>query len=66
MAALYKFINDEYTDDLTYLDLRVPVTGRTPTSICLRENITSHLVADDYWGISSHDVFFRTGSGAGN
>lgn len=58
-AILYNYINDEYTDDTTYLGSARTSHGAHPYMNLFEGNVTSHITADDFWGTSSHDVFYR-------
>jgi hypothetical protein len=59
IAVLYNYIDDDYTDDLTYLGSARANHGAHPYMNLYEGNIYSHIVADSYWGSSSHNVFFR-------
>jgi len=59
IAILYNYIDDLYTDDLTYLGSARTSHGAHPYMNLLEGNVASHVTADDYWGTSSHFVFFR-------
>ncbi len=59
IAVLYNYIDDEYTDDLTYLGSASTSHGAHPYMSLWEGNIMSHVAADDFWGSSSHFVFFR-------
>jgi hypothetical protein len=72
-AILYNYIDDDYTDDLTYLGSARTSHGAHPYMNLWEGNVISHFAADDFWGSSSHFVFFRnwlwgdeTGSGVPN
>jgi hypothetical protein len=58
-AVLYNYVDDEYTDDTTYLGSARTSHGAHPYFNLWEGNIISHVAADDYWGTSSHFVFFR-------
>jgi len=58
-AILYNYADDGYTDDLTYFASGRTSHGGHPYFNLFEGNITSHIAADDFWGSSSHDVFFR-------
>lgn len=58
-AILYNYIDDEYTDDLTYLGSARTSHGAHPYMNLWEGNVASHVAADDFWGSSSHFVFFR-------
>ena len=59
VVLLYNYIDDLYTDDLTYLGSARTSHGGHPYMNLLEGNIASHITADDFWGSSSHFVFFR-------
>ncbi|HSS99672.1 MAG TPA: glycosyl hydrolase family 28-related protein, partial [Terriglobales bacterium] len=59
IAILYNYVDDDYTDDLTYLGSARVNHGAHPYMNLYEGNIYSHLTADNYWGSSSHNVFFR-------
>ena len=59
VVFLYNYIDDNYTDDLTYLGSARTSHGAHPYMNLLEGNIASHIAADDFWGSSSHFVFFR-------
>jgi len=59
IVALYNYIDDDYTDDLTYLGSARTAHGAHPYMNLLEGNVVSHITADNYWGTSSHFVFFR-------
>ena len=59
IAILYNYIDDDYTDDLTYLGSARANHGAHPYMNLYEGNIYSHITADSYWGSSSHNVFFR-------
>jgi hypothetical protein len=52
-------MDDMYTDDLTYLASARTSHGAHPFMNLFEGNIISHIAADDFWGTSSHFVFFR-------
>jgi hypothetical protein len=58
-AMLYNYMDDQYTDDLTYLGSARTSHGAHPYMNLWEGNIVSSFAADDYWGTSSHFVFFR-------
>jgi hypothetical protein len=58
-AVLYNYIDDNYTNDLTYLGNSCYNHGAHPYMNLFEGNIISHIVADDTWGSSSHCVVFR-------
>ena len=59
IAILYNYIDDDYTDDTSYLGSARVNHGAHPYMNLYEGNIYSHLTADSYWGSSSHNVFFR-------
>jgi hypothetical protein len=59
IAVLYNYIDDNYTDDLSYLGSARTNHGGHPMFNLYEGNHISHLEADDVWGSSSHIVFFR-------
>jgi hypothetical protein len=59
VAVLYNYMDDMYTDDLTYLASARTSHGAHPFMNLFEGNIISHVAADDFWGTSSHFVFFR-------
>jgi hypothetical protein len=58
-AVLYNYLDDLYTDDPTYLGSARTSHGAHPFMNLWEGNIASHVAADDFWGTSSHFVFFR-------
>jgi hypothetical protein len=58
-AILYNYVDDDYTDDLTYLGSARTNHGAHPYMNLFEGNVISHITADSYWGSSSHNVFFR-------
>lgn len=58
-AVLYNYFDDMYTDDTTYLASARTSHGAHPYMNLFEGNVISHIAADDFWGTSSHDVFFR-------
>jgi hypothetical protein len=58
-AVLYNYIDDNYTDDLTYLGSARTAHGAHPFMNLFEGNVISHIAADNFWGTSSHFVFFR-------
>ena len=69
-AVLYNYMDDNFTDDLSYLGSARTSHGAHPYMNLFEGNIISHIAADNFWGTSSHFVFFRnwlwgdeTGSG---
>ena len=59
IAILYNYIDDQYTDDLSYLGNSRTNHGAHPYMNLLEGNIISAIMSDDIFGSSSHDVFFR-------
>jgi len=59
IAFLYNYVDDGYTDDLTYLASARFDHGAHPFMDLYEGNIYSHLVADEAWGTSSHMVLYR-------
>ena len=59
VAFLYNYIDDDYTDDLTYLGNATSDHGPHPFMNLFEGNVISHIVADNVWGSSSHNVWFR-------
>jgi hypothetical protein len=59
IVLLYNYVDDGYTDDLTYLASSRFDHGAHPFMNLYEGNIYSHLVADEAWGTSSHNVIFR-------
>jgi hypothetical protein len=59
VVFLYNYIDDDYTDDLSYLGSPYSNHGAHPYMNLFEGNIISHFVADNYWGSSSHTVLFR-------
>jgi hypothetical protein len=59
VAVLYNYIDDLYTDDLTYLGSARTSHGAHPYMNLFEGNVASHIAGDDFLGSSSHAVFFR-------
>lgn len=59
VAVLYNYIDDNYTDDTDYLGSARTSHGAHPYMNLFEGNVISHIAADDFWGTSSHTVFFR-------
>lgn len=59
VAILYNYLDDMYTDDLTYFASARLSHGAHPFMNLIEGNIASHIASDDFWGTSSHTVFFR-------
>jgi hypothetical protein len=58
-AVLYNYVDDQYTDDLTYVGSARPNHGAHPFMTLFEGNIFSHVAEDDFHGSASHFVFFR-------
>jgi hypothetical protein len=58
-AILYNYMDDNFTEDLSYLGSARLNHGAHPYMNLFEGNSISHLVADTYWGSSSHFVLFR-------
>ena len=58
-AVLYNYIDDAYTDDLTYNGSARTGHGAHPFFNLFEGNSFSHIAADDFSGTTSHIVFFR-------
>ncbi len=58
-AVLYNYIDDNFTDDMTYLGSARPNHGAQPYMQLWEGNIASHVAEDDLHGSSSDLVFFR-------
>lgn len=59
IAVLYNYMDDMYTDDLSYLGSARTSHGAHPYMNLFEGNVISHISGDDFWGTSSHIVFFR-------
>jgi len=59
IAYLYNYVDDDHTDDMSYLGGSYSNHGAHPYMNLFEGNIISHFVADNYWGSSSHTVLFR-------
>jgi hypothetical protein len=59
IAFLYNYVDDDHSDDLSYLGGSYSNHGAHPYMNLFEGNIISHFVADNYWGSSSHTVLFR-------
>jgi len=59
IVFLYNYVDDEHSDDLSYLGGSYSNHGAHPYMNLFEGNIISHFVADNYWGSSSHTVLFR-------
>ena len=58
-VILYNYIDDNYTDDPSYLGSARINHGAHPMMNLYEGNWISHLTADSYWGSSSHITLFR-------
>lgn len=58
-AYLYNYVDDQYTDDLTYMGSSRADHGAHPYMNLWEGNVMSHWASDDFWGTSSHQVLFR-------
>lgn len=58
-AFLYNYADDNYSDDLSYLGSSRSNHGAHPYMNLWEGNTISHITADNYWGSSSNQVFFR-------
>ena len=57
---LYNYIDDNYTEsDWTYLGSARATHGSHPFMNLFEGNVISHITADQVWGSSSHEAFFR-------
>ena len=56
---LYNYVDDDWTNDLTFLASARTVHGAHPYMTLWEGNMISHLQADNIWGTSSHQVLFR-------
>jgi hypothetical protein len=56
---LYNFTDDAQEDDPSYMAGGALNHGAHPYMNLLEGNVFSHIYADDYWGSSSHNVYFR-------
>jgi hypothetical protein len=59
IVALYNYVDDNYTDDLSYLGSARLNHGAHPMMNLFEGNAISHMIADNYWGSSSHFTLFR-------
>jgi hypothetical protein len=59
LVFLYNYIDDIHEDDLTYIGAALMNHGAHPYTNLYEGNVASHLIADQYWGSSSHNVLFR-------
>ena len=58
-AVLYNYIDDDYTDDPTFLGNARFNHGAHPFMNLFEGNIITAIAADNYWGSSSHFTVFR-------
>lgn len=58
-AYLFNYVDDNFTDDTSYLGSARFGHGGHPYMNLFEGNIVSHITADNYWGSSSHIVAFR-------
>ena len=58
-VVLYNYVDDMYTDDLTYLGSARTSHGANPYMNLLEGNVISHLVADNISGSSNYITLFR-------
>ncbi|MDR3642147.1 MAG: fibronectin type III domain-containing protein [Candidatus Doudnabacteria bacterium] len=58
-AVLYNYLDDNFTDDMTYLGSARPNHGAHPYMQLWEGNIASHVAEDDLHGSASNLVFFR-------
>jgi hypothetical protein len=66
---LYNYVDDNYTDDSSYLGSPRANHGAHPYMTLFEGNIVSHFASDYFWGTSSHIVMFRNwfwGDASGN
>jgi hypothetical protein len=66
---LYNYVDDNYTDDSSYLGSPRANHGAHPYMTLFEGNIVSHFASDYFWGTSSHVVMFRNwfwGDASGN
>ncbi len=59
IAALYNYVDDNYTDDSSYLGSARFNHGAHPMMNLFEGNSISHIAADNFWGSSSHFTLFR-------
>ncbi len=59
VAVLYNYMDDMYTDDSTYVGSARTSHGAHPFFNLFEGNVISHLAADDFWGTTSHVVYWR-------
>lgn len=58
-AILYNYLDDMYTDDSSYMGAARTSHGAHPYFNLFEGNVISHLAADDFWGSSSHFMYWR-------
>ena len=58
-AILYNYLDDMYTDDPSYMGSARTSHGAHPFFNLFEGNVMSHLTADDFWGSTSHNVYWR-------
>jgi hypothetical protein len=58
-AILYNYLDDMYTDDPSYMGSARTSHGAHPYFNLFEGNVISHLTADDFWGSTSHFVYWR-------
>lgn len=66
---LYNYVDDNYTDDATFLGSPRVNHGAHPYFALFEGNVVSHFASDEFWGSSSHTVIFRNwlwGDATGN
>jgi hypothetical protein len=56
---LYNYVDDNYTNDTSYLASPRANHGAHPYMTLFEGNIVSHFASDFFWGTSSHIVMFR-------
>jgi hypothetical protein len=56
---LYNYVDDNYTDDSSYVGSPRANHGAHPYMTLFEGNIVSHFASDYFWGTSSHIVMFR-------
>jgi len=66
---LYNYVDDNYTNDSSFLGSPRANHGAHPYMTLFEGNIVSHFASDYFWGTSSHIVMFRNwfwGDASGN
>jgi hypothetical protein len=66
---LYNYVDDNYTNDTSFLGSPRVNHGAHPYMTLFEGNIVSHFASDNFWGSSSHVVIFRNwlwGDATGN